>query len=83
MTYLSNSSVEIRRITDEGGTVAVSGCEIVLNIGEMRESGEMEDTESRREENERGRGGETGMYHLVHKIGGVYSLIASWVLEPV
>ncbi len=32
----------------------------------------MEDTESRREENERGRGGETGMYHLDLKLGGVY-----------
>lgn len=49
----------------------------------MRESEEMEDTEGRREENERGRGGETGMYHLILKIGGVYSLITSWVLEPV
>lgn len=43
----------------------------------MRESGEMEDTEIKREENERGRGGETGTYHLVLKIGGVYSLITS------
>lgn len=30
----------------------------------------MEDTESRREENERGRGGESGMYHLVLKNRG-------------
>ena len=36
----------------------------------MRESGEMEDTESKREENGRGRGGETGMYHLVLKNRG-------------
>lgn len=31
-TYLSNSSAEITRLMNEGGTAAVSGCRDVLNI---------------------------------------------------
>lgn len=58
----------------------------------MRESGEMEDTESRREENERRRGGETGMYHLVlnnrgslfcYHILGYRAFLMKNILNPV
>lgn len=68
-TYLFNSCAETRRI-DECWSV-----EICVNENSLVSENERKQMDGghweQEEENDRGRGGETGMYHLLLKAGGV------------